>query len=391
MRPNESSDLRTSLKCLKIYGDIILLGGSNGFLGVGAMGFTSSVDAEGSPMQVMFCVPYGNNQHDPSGPNSPMRGSGDGEPSFQYPSDPSESWRSPQQKYARSGSFMMNPSGPGFPHRRTSTVVSIAAAQEAHRFVAADDEGTLSLWYFHKHNAISENLENLKTPRKMAHNSRRSLATPGSAPKRRGSEKLQVRKPMLKGVLKLSSTDPQGIYAGEKVIKMNFLMDESQLIVSTNKRLILLLLGKRADASSPKAARTPAVPAFTTPATPGSNSSNVHSDGMHTPTPIHTHDEELELGFIGWVELDRAIPGKVGLFAMHMSVNYVPAYSGAMSATIQRTITQWRITEEDQAVASRFQLSTKKKSPEGKNKCTVYRFEWTETMFSAALDQIKYF
>ena len=387
VRPNESSDLRTSLKCLKIYGDIILFGGSNGFLGVGAMGFTSSVDAEGAPMQVMFCVPYGCNQHDPSGPNSPMCStSAEGE--FSGATNPNESFCSPKGKYARSGSFMMS-AGPGFPHRRTSTVLSIAAAQEAHRFVAADDEGTLSLWYFSKHNAISENLENMKTPRKMAHNQR---STPGRA-QRRGSEKLQVRKPILKGVLKLSSTDPTGSYAGERVIKMNFLMDESQLIVSTNKRLILLILGKASDqpgANSPKRPITPS--SFTAPATPASNSSYASLEDMRTPTTggYSGNDEDAELGFVGWVELDRAIRDKVGLFAMHMSVSYVPAFQGAMSATIQRTITQWRITEEDQAVASRFQL-TKKKSSEGKNKCTVYRFEWTEAMFSAALDQMKYF
>lgn len=389
VRPNESADLRTSLRCLKIYGDIILLGGSNGFLGVGAMGFTNSVDADGSPMQVMFCVPYGNNQHDPS--TSPMRsGSNDLDTSMEMPANAYDSWRSPPRDttFARSGSFLMN-QGPGFPHRRTSTVVSIAAAQEAHRFVAADDEGTLSLWYFHKHNAISENLENLRTPRKMAHNLRRSAGTPGGArPQRRGSEKLQVRKPILKGVLKLSSTDLGNNYSGEKVVKMNFLMDESQLIVSTNKRLILLILGRRPEAGSPRT--KPATPAFSAPTTPINGSSHT-PDFMHTPVSLQGLNEEEDLGFIGWVELDRAIPGKVGLFAMHMSVSYVPAYSGALQATIQRTITQWRITEEDQAVASRFQLTTKKKSPEGKHKCTVYRFEWTEAMFSAALEQIKYF
>lgn len=375
VRTNESADLRSELKCLKIYGDVILLGGSNGFLGVGAMGFTSSVDANGDPMQVMFCVPCGTTQQADPSLGSPMRN-----PSGDASGRGSEVPDSPMRNMHRAGSFMV---GPGYPHRRSATVLSIAAAQGAHRFVAADSEGTISLWYFYKHNAISENLENLRTPKKSSRNPRPPPedGTPGRKSKRRGSEKLMVRKPQLKGVLSLSSIDLSGLYGDERVVEMNFLLDESQLIVSTNKRLILLLLGKRGDkASSPMAAR--AMPVMSSPLSP---------INMTPTSPAPSNNaEDSDLSFIGWVELDRAIPGKVGLFAMHMSQNYVPLYPGSSTASLQRTITQWRVTEEDAAVSSRFQLTSKKKPVDGKNRCTVYRFEWTEGMFSAALDQVKY-
>jgi hypothetical protein len=385
VRTNESADLRSVLKCVKIYGDVILIGGSNGFLGVGAMGFTSSVDSAGEPMQVMFCVPCGTTQQElgsGSAPNSPLRNS-------------SNEAHSPVRGLHKSTSFMG--AGPGYPHKKTATVVSIAAAQEAHRFVAADDEGTISLWYFYKQNAISENIENLKTPRKGSRNIRASTtgadgstAAPGGGAhkpaQRRGSEKLMMRKPVLKGVLQLSSIDLSGNYGNERVVKMNFLIDENQLVVSTNKRLILLILGKKGErALSPSASPVRRGSAISSPLTPFAN--NAAFSAPSTPKG----DVEEELCFIGWVELDRAIPGKVGLFAMHMSQHYVPLYDGASTASLQRTITQWRITEEDQAVASRFQLTTKKNPADGKKRCTVYRFEWTESMFSAALDQVKYF
>jgi len=45
---NESTNLETELKCLKIYGEVILFGGSNGFLGVGAMGYLSTTNFDGS-------------------------------------------------------------------------------------------------------------------------------------------------------------------------------------------------------------------------------------------------------------------------------------------------------------------------------------------------------
>ena len=73
---NESTNLETELKCLKIYGEVILFGGSNGFLGVGAMGYLSTTNFDGSNNNgidsnnnnnnnnnsessavVMFCVP----------------------------------------------------------------------------------------------------------------------------------------------------------------------------------------------------------------------------------------------------------------------------------------------------------------------------------------------
>ena len=351
-------------------------------------------------MQVMFCVPCGTSQHEPSDSHSvatsPIVIHSPTKQSQQQDSnsttnnnDPTTStaYTTPSRKYTRTGSFML-PAGPGFPHRKTSTVISIAAAKESHRFVAADDEGTISLWYFYKHNAITDNIENLKTPRKpqQQHHNNSSNTT-----QRHGTEKLMIQKPILKGVLSLSSIDISGNYPNERVIEMNFLHDENQLIVSTNKRLLLLQLGQPKSTTqniedtttnTPKQAQR-RTSMFTSPLAPNPVLSNPQ-------TPI-IEKEEDDLAFIGWVELDRAIPGKVGLFAMHMSLAYVPLYPGASTATAQRTITQWRITEEDQAVASRFQLITKKKATDGKHKCTVYRFEWTESMFSAALDQMKYF
>ena len=426
VRTNESSDLKTELKCLRIYGDVILFGGTNGFLGVGAMGFTTSVDAQGEPQQVMFCVPCGTSQ-EPSAASSP------------YPTPTAATYRptsideyatdvsspvssssskasvgtaaaaagpTPNRKNSRSNSFMSGSgASAGYPHRRTATVTCIAAAQDNHRFVAADDEGTLSLWYFYKHNAISDNVEGLKSPKKTP---RKTIDSTGSATaaaasssttggahqqhQRRGSEKLMVRRPHLKCVFSLSSIDLAGTYAGERVVEMNFLLDESQLIVSTNKRLILLVLGKLGTISSavnsPIARMSAAAADFQSPA-PHSADGGVSNSSSNA---VSDNTERADLSVIGWVELDRAIPGKVGLFAMHMSQSYVPPFPGASTAVLKRNITQWRITEEDGAVSSRFQLNTRKKGAgDGKSKCTVYRFEWSDSMFEAVLDKIKYF
>jgi hypothetical protein len=444
VRPNESTDLRTELKCLKVYGDVILFGGTNGFLGVGAMGFTSSVDDSGMPQQVMFCVPCGSDV-DPAAftPGySPMRTSGGGSGggataasagasalSSHFEGEVGEEGEGgaeegnsggsggtlsstqqqqvsvsasspPQTRGARSNTAGSSGSAkPGYPHRKTATVISIVAAQHAQRFIAADDEGTLSIWYFYKHNAISDNVEGLKSPKKNARQgmggsfsaSGKMQGGGGSASQRRGSDKLIARKPILRHVFQLSSIDPTNNYSDERVVKLTFLLDETQLIVSTNKRLILLILGKRgatsigpSSSSSSSSSSTGATADTAAPALPVPD--------KYTSFAAGSIDDDADLAVIGWVELDRAIPGKVGLFAMHMAQSYVAPYPGAATAELRRSITQWRITEEDGAVSTRFQLDSRKKGTngtDGKKKCTIYRFEWSDSMFSAVLDKIK--
>ncbi|KAJ1380341.1 hypothetical protein B484DRAFT_33545, partial [Ochromonadaceae sp. CCMP2298] len=134
--PDESPDLHSELRCLRLYGQRVLLGGSGGFLGVGSMGLASGAGsaksggaragAEGRE-QVMFCVP--------------IAGQGAPDPT---PSTPSL----------------------GYPHPLTSTILALAAASHSPCFAAVDSTNTVSLWQLFKHSLIAENVEGLTTPQK---------------------------------------------------------------------------------------------------------------------------------------------------------------------------------------------------------------------------------
>ena len=111
-------------------------------------------------------------------------------------------------------------------------------------------------------------------------------------------------------------------------------------------------------------------------------------------TFISSNLKHENLDIIGWVELDRAIPGKKGIFAMYATSKYVPISPGASTAKLQRIITQWRIVEEDNEMSFAYhKSSSSSSSSSGKKKsnCSIYRFEWTDEMFQSALDKIKYF
>ena len=110
-------------------------------------------------------------------------------------------------------------------------------------------------------------------------------------------------------------------------------------------------------------------------------------------TFISSNLKHENLDIIGWVELDRAIPGKKGIFAMYATSKYVPISPGASTAKLQRIITQWRIVEEDNEMSFAYHKSSSSSSSSGKKKsnCSIYRFEWTDEMFQSALDKIKYF
>ena len=123
------------------------------------------------------------------------------------------------------------------------------------------------------------------------------------------------------------------------------------------------------------------------------SSKNESSSTSEDSTFISTISKHENLDIIGWVELDRAIPGKKGIFAMYATSNYVPISPGASTAKLQRIITQWRIVEEDNEMSFAYHKSSSSSSSPGnkKSNCSIYRFEWTDEMFQSALDKIKYF
>jgi hypothetical protein len=123
------------------------------------------------------------------------------------------------------------------------------------------------------------------------------------------------------------------------------------------------------------------------------SSKNESSSTSEDSTFISSTSRHENLDIIGWVELDRAIPGKKGIFAMYATSNYIPISPGASTAKLQRIITQWRIVEEDNEMSFAYHKSSSSSSSSGnkKSNCSIYRFEWTDEMFQSALDKIKYF
>ena len=676
LRSNESPDLQSQLNVVKICGDVLLIGGSNGFLSIGRLGVTSGL-LDGSQRHAVFCspicrssiesvpcsatataTPHGSTpaagsvardpvdmhtisldepSHDSSlimeavsvGACGPSSGEGadarvsDGMQPNDRAGSGNTSSSSAKKKGGkddkgegrRSDSFYCA-DGPGFPHRRTSTLLALAVARQSQSFIAADDEGTLSFWRMPLHEdplALASQISSLSSSALGSSSDSPSAATAAAAaaatvpssrdsprpptpqgggggsssaprrPSRRQSlaqfSSSNRAPPELVSVFNLSSIDPSGHYRHERVHEMHFLHEggDSHLIVSTNKRLLLLVLGATISISSvalslsspgaairttvrgatggiitggpagaasrssgvipgPDYPTTPITTPGSTPATtPGPASvvggvkktflprtgshdtattagagagagagaadsaslagassassedgfnygfnSDLHlspvrnaatgagsrpfaadlaqstfstpealrssSDGgtgtdgnidismLTTDSPEQQqhhkqHQEQQEqivaeeevqaplppgLGVKGWVEIDRAIPGKCGLFAMHAVVQYVPVAPGATTAELRRTFTQWRIVEDDATAGMESFMGVVRRGGGGgggKNrrgsgaggagegggggggrcKCTVYRFEWTEEMFQAVLKKIKFF
>lgn len=187
---NESPFCESSLRCVKLYGDKVLLGGTGGFFGIGMIGQTTDLTI-GVPRRVLYVV------------------------KCRLPD------RTTNAMSVLSSDDIGSPvalSAP--PHSSNSEIRFFAWAEQTDIFVAADDQRTLSFWHLHKEQTAKE------------------LVASPLAKKKPGF--YYDCKPEFQSAFNLSQIDFQKKYAGEQITAVYFLNEQSFLVVSTNMRLLLL-------------------------------------------------------------------------------------------------------------------------------------------------------
>lgn len=370
--PNESPIIPSDLKCIKIFGDVLLLGGSKGYLAVGLPHTKTALPAAAAVS--------------PSSP--PLASPGEAPP---QPS-PKSSKKAPPPVTLALYCFSCTPSGGGdvkeslrFPHDPTSSITCFAVSVAHSTFFAADNRRVISIWSCDRANGVmSATLEKkLKAPASVA-----AMDLPPM--------------PKLQYSINLSRIDPTGAYRDEKIKSLKLILSDKYLLVSTSNRLVLFICSY-------------ATPSLSTPdASP--------QQAMVTPPAANRGGAQSRL--TAWVELDRGIPGTEGVFSMHLCETFVPLGPGSTMAQIKRKFIQWRFitsfytelasqgtsaaSKADSSVAppqinprtsfsrsfsfSR-NMSTSPLPPVVSNRdgkeCTLYRFEWSEEMFNAALNKAK--
>lgn len=402
MRSNESPFLPTNLSCVKIYGDVALLGGTGGFVGVGIVGRTSpSIDDPNAARKVMFCFPchsllsaaHSSDHHNAQGHDHLQRNTSETSKASSLDSV------SGGGRGGRNNSHFGPVPSCTSPHSKYSTILCFASGQRNNVFAAADDMGTISLWYLEKTGGVS-----------------------GCSSGKGKSQSRSLRPPEFQSSVSLGSFGSAGNHEGQRVIKMFFLPNDVHLVVCTNKRLLLL------EINAPPAPRTPCEsPAVSPRARKSASEETSHSVDSSPPTSPTT---PALVRVTGWVELDRVAVGCSGVFAMHVEGEVEEGRSRVSSSTVApvdaaaspkeedsssnaersststppplpprgttaftawRRIVQWKVTEdEDPSTSNKAAKRGVAAASANLSKCTIYRFEWSQQMFEAAMLNMKF-
>jgi hypothetical protein len=184
----------------------------------------------------------------------------------------------------------------------------------------------------------------------------------------------------------------------EKVVKLSFTCEDQYLIVSTTRRLVLIEMKIHSLSLASSHDRLSLYESLRTRST---------SVGSVSEIPISStkytgkHSSSAIIGFQSFVQIDRAMPGLLGLFDFHIREcvvederekeegggaaaggEKVGSKSTSTAPRVERKIVQWRIIENEDALSDKASKVIKKK-------CTVSRLEWSEEMFQALLDKLK--
>ncbi len=300
------------------------------------------------------------------------------------------------------------------PHSETSTITVIAPANHYSVFVVGDDEGKLSLWH-------------------MPRNKELNALSPNSVINAQALKRIARKfKPELLAILSLSELELLRVdnmdsnvnsnEINEKIVKLSFVCDDRYLIVSTTRRLFLIEMqffswsSKGGGTTGPSSTMPAASPHTDRLMLYESLRTRSTSVGSVTEIPVSkTNGQQTTIiGFKSFVLIDKAMPGRMGLFDFHIrdAMVTVPIAnedgderSSATSTTEQspvkgvhheRKIVQWRIIENDDndafasvTVGSGRQSMAAPPPQAIKKKCTMSRLEWSEEMFQALLDKMR--
>lgn len=426
---------------VKIYGDYLLLGGSKGYLALGVLSKTKATN-------MLLTTPGANNKGTP--------GAGSASPSvstakrvvFAVPLidkmlELSVAHSNEQRKSTMEDAphTERRPSQPAialnYPHQPSGDITAIGVAQCSSVFAVADSNLLLSLWYIPR-NARLHNLSvrsSVSNPNGMKKFQKRlkvyvitvlSLKQLDAHPESSSNNKSSSNKKRKSGSSRQFSQDNAIV---ERVLKLKFLLNDSYLLVCTNRRMLLLAvqfqpqshapamhapMGGAATATGPHQAFEEAYSRgtsmdFSSLQSTGALTAAFQSNSAHANAMVRNI-----LGFSGWLELDRAVPRCCGVFDFFISDE--PSADGS------RRIVQWRAAEMDDedegkettSLTSSLLSSWGKGGGSGKDstsqkssssagggagsgsgsegilrKCTVSRLNWSPQMFADVLTKLK--
>lgn len=412
MNDEESTSLPSDLSVLKIYGGLVILGGSNGFLGIGLISRTANKDATGATRPTEFLAPGSKRESitmlsEPTVAPSAAGAAGSvRKVMFCWPCQSSaEGKEDSQSSLSRS---LSDESIPIYPHSAANAnyITALAEAKVSPVFAAADSDGVVSIWQLPR----SKYLQTLNPHSVLSNRSMHTI--------------MKRLRPRLIGVINVNnlSHDQGQVFdkpsskrsenAPEKVMKMQFVANDSYLIISTQRRLLLVTLHTQQEADYLR----------------GMSISEMR--GVSFAEGYEHHPEELMpkalrhqvLGFNNWVEMDRALPSLNAVFDIYVNEN-----SSSMKAHPDRNVLsslgntarnsrhsfgapllgmdlhsaptalphagmsfiEWRVVENDEPSVSAFSGLFGKKDGNAAKRCTVSRIVWTEVMITAAVERAK--
>eukprot|EP00981_Chlorochromonas_danica_P012272 scaffold4731_cov175-Ochromonas_danica.AAC.18 len=441
---NESPMLPADLSVVKIYGGLVIFGGSHGFLGIGMISRTTGAApsahppappttatnmTSGGPVDRASILVLNGEQ-----PGGMRKGSvavteeTARKVMFCWPCDSPPAPTSSSSSSSSSAGPMQSPAGesgldeghevPVYPHSQHSqnVITAITTGQRSAVFAAADSSGLVSLWHLPR----SKYLQSLNPHNVLSNRSMQAVM-----------KKLKPRWLATLDLRQLTPPPPAPAITSEKVTKLQFAFNDSYLLISTQKRLLLIILSTKdvVMAGPQRGMSISEIRGISFAEGPGATTGN----GTESTTPIDVNNLSLGpsrvqtkrevLGFEAWVELDRALPHLQGIFDVFVdettSAMPLPQRLSSLSASrdpddrmatdrhrdssingdawphADKSLVEWRILENDEPSPSGYSNifftpgGSKKNDHPSAKKCTVSRIVWTEVMISAALERAR--
>lgn len=410
MSEDETPLIPADLSIVKIYGGITIFGGSHGFLGIGLISRTTGE----SPAAMAAAAAASATSITPG----PADGASSGieyhphirKAMFCWPCTDAITEDTPGASTAPTDNPTASPtSSPHLPQAH-NFITALAVAKNATVFAAADTNGVISLWHLPK----SKYLHTLNHLTVLSNRSMHTVIK-RLRPKLIAAVNVHNLSHEQGQVFDKPSSRPQDTTL-EKIIKMQFVVNDNYFLISTQKRLLLLTLKTQEVETASRGMSISEMRGVSFAegglAPDGAGSMPFMQNKVVYSTKIH--------GFNSWVELDRALPGFNATFDVYVdestsAMRVKP--DNAVLSSLRNSITfgmspmvpgmdfptkpaiphagmsfvEWRIVENDDPspITTGVSFFGSKIEASAAKKCTVSRVVWTEVMITAAIERAK--
>jgi hypothetical protein len=281
VKTNEQPFNEHVLHTVKIYGEKILLGGSQGLIAIGTVGKSTGLQLE-MGKKVLYCtIAHSQSQLALKKPSLSRSSSS---------SPPVVIAAVSSQEKVSTNTTPTNMTMAVSGHSLQSTIRFLAWEETSNLFVAADDQRVLTFWQLDLHSSISPLIAACVSPL-TATNANSTSTSNANASTANGTTNTNTNtnmrstnrgyhyttKPDFQSLFHLSSTDPHQLYEQERILAVHFLSEHSgKLLVTTTKRLLILLVTYQSHQSDNS----------------NDNSNQRHQQNNHSTSTHHIHSDE---------------------------------------------------------------------------------------------------